>query len=180
MKKSITLVLAMAIGMFAQAQLFSTQTGKVGFFSKTPIEDIDGTSRSVLAVMNTAKNEMAIIITNTTFSFPNKLMEEHFNEKYMQSDKYPTSTFKGKINEVVDLSKDGEYKVTVTGKLNIHGVEVERTIPGNITVKNEEIRLVSGFPVKNADHKIEIPKLVVSKIAETLDVSVDITLLPKK
>jgi hypothetical protein len=180
MKKSITLVLAMAIGMFAQAQLFSTQTGKVGFFSKTPIEDIDGTSRSVLAVMNTAKNEMAIIITNTTFNFPNKLMEEHFNEKYMQSDKYPTSTFKGKINEAVDLSKDGEYKVTVTGKLNIHGVEVERTIPGTITVKNAEIKMISSFPVKNADHKIEIPKLVASKIAESLDVSVDITLLPKK
>ena len=180
MKKSITLVLAMAIGMFAQAQLYSTQTGKVAFFSKTPIEDIDGTSRTVLAVMNTAKNEMAIIITNTTFSFPNKLMEEHFNEKYMQSDKYPTSTFKGKINEVVDLSKDGEYKVTVTGKLNIHGVEVERTIPGTITVKNGEIKMVSSFPVKNADHKIEIPKLVASKIAESLDVSVDITLLPKK
>lgn len=180
MKKSITLVLAMAIGMFAHAQLFSTQTGKVGFFSKTPIEDIDGTSRSVLAVMNTAKNEMAIIITNTTFSFPNKLMEEHFNEKYMQSDKYPTSTFKGKINEAVDLSKDGEYKVTVTGKLNIHGVELERTISGTITVKNGEIKMVATFPVKNADHKIEIPKLVASKIAESLDVNVDITLLPKK
>ncbi|MCX6186280.1 MAG: YceI family protein [Bacteroidetes bacterium] len=180
MKKIIVVLFTMTIGMFAHAQLFSTLSGKVGFFSKTPMEDIDGTSHKTLAVLNITKNEMAIIITNTTFEFPNKLMEEHFNEKYMQSDKYPTSTFKGKINEAIDLSKDGEYKVTSTGKLNIHGVELERTIPGTIIVKGGEIKMTSSFPVNNADHKIEIPSLVATKIAESLDVSVELVLLPRK
>ena len=107
-------------------------------------------------------------------------MQEHFNEKYMESDKNPKSTFKGKINEKIDFTKDGEYNVTVTGKLNIHGVEQDRTISGKVIVKEGKIQLLTSFKVKNADHKVEIPKIVSAKIAEELDVKVDALLLPKK
>jgi polyisoprenoid-binding protein YceI len=98
----------------------------------------------------------------------------------MESEKYPYSTFSGKINEEIDLTKDGEYAVTVTGKLNIHGVEQERTINGKIIVKNGEITLLSDFKVAVKDHKIEIPTVVVAKIAEVIDVKVNAVLLPKK
>ncbi|MES2779940.1 MAG: YceI family protein, partial [Bacteroidota bacterium] len=103
-----------------------------------------------------------------------------FNEKYIESEKYPKSTFKGKINEDVDLTKDGEYKVTVTGKLNIHGVELERTIPGILVVKDGVITISSKFKVKEVDHKIEIPTLVVAKIAEEIDVVIDTKLMARK
>lgn len=173
----LAVVLVMVAG--AKAQIWSTSTGKVSFFSKTPMENIDGTNIKVMSVLN-SKREMAIIILNTNFDFPNKLMQEHFNEKYVESDKFPNSTFKGRINEEIDLSKDGDYKVTVTGKLNIHGVEQERTVPGTVSVKGGNIQMTSTFKVKNADHKIEIPTIVSSKIAEELDVNVELSLAPKK
>ncbi len=180
MKKSITLLFAIAIGIIAKAQLASTKTGNVSFFSTTPVENIEGVSHKTLAVINTANREIAIIITNTTFEFPNKLMEEHFNEKYMESEKYPQSTFKGKINESIDLTKDGEYKVSTTGKLKVHGVEQDRTIAGTIVVNKGEIKIVSDFQIKLADHKVEIPKLVLAKIAEIIDVKLNMILIPKK
>ncbi len=164
----------------AQAQLFSTAVGSLGFFSKTPVENIEAQSSQTLSVLNAKTRELAFSVGNRSFKFHNKLMEEHFNEKYIESEKYPQSTFKGKINEDIDLSKDGEYKVTVTGKLNVHGVERERTIPGAITVKDGSITLTSAFKVRVEDHKIEIPKLVVSNIAEEIEVKVDAKLMPRK
>lgn len=163
-----------------KAQLYSTQSGVVGFFSKTPVEDIKGDCRTVLAVMNISTRDLAFSINNTAFAFENKLMQDHFNEKYMESEKYPVSNFKGKINENIDLTREGEYEVTVTGKLNIHGVVQDRTIPGKVIVKEGKVQLISNFKVKNADHKIEIPSLVSTKIAEEIDVNVDALLLPKK
>ena len=173
------LAIVLTLVVSSKAQIWSTTTGKVSFFSKTPLEDIDGTNIKVMSVLN-SKREMAIIILNTGFDFPNKLMQEHFNEKYLESDKFPNSTFKGKINEEIDLTKEGEYKVTVTGKLNIHGVEMDRTITGTIKVKGGNIQMISTFKVRNDDHNIKIPTIVASKIAEELDVNVDLTLAPKK
>jgi hypothetical protein len=181
MKRKIVLaIFGLLTGFMAEAQLYSTQKGKVSFFSKTPMENIDAECNSVLCVLNANTREMAFIMVNTDFKFQNKLMEEHFNEKYIESEKFPKSSFKGKINEAIDLSKDGEHKVTVSGKLNIHGVELDRTIPGTVTVKGGNIQMTSSFAVKNADHRIEIPTIVTSKIAEAIDVSVDVVLMPKK
>lgn len=97
----------------------------------------------------------------------------------MESEKFTSSTFAGKINEVIDYTKDGTYDVTVTGKLKIHGVEQVKTINGKVIVKGQTIQLISNFKVKVADHNIEIPKLVTAKIAEEIEVTVDAILLPK-
>jgi hypothetical protein len=181
MKNTLVIIVSflMSIG-FTKAQLYSSQTVELSFFSKTPVEDIQAKSLKGLCVMNITTRELAFSVGNITFDFPNKLMEEHFNEKYMETEKFPNSTFKGKVNEQVDLSQNGEYKVTVTGKLNIHGVEQERTIPGIITVKDGVISVQCVFKVKVADHKITIPTLVVAKIAEEIEVKVNASLLPKK
>jgi polyisoprenoid-binding protein YceI len=90
----------------------------------------------------------------------------------MESEKYPFSTFKGKMNEKIDLTKDGEHKVTCTGKLEMHGVTQEVTIPGVLKIKNGEITLTSNFKVKLADYKIKVPSLYVKNIAEEIDVDV--------
>lgn len=165
--------------MRAQAQMYQSQSMEVRIHSYTPMEDIEGTNKRGHALMN-AKGEVAILLTNTLFEFQNKLMEEHFNEKYMESDKYPSSGFRGKINEAIDFSKEGTYNVTVTGKLNIHGVDQERTIPGTLTIKGGVITFNAKFQVKCIDHKITIPTLVAMKVAEVIDVTVNVSLVPKK
>lgn len=181
MKKLFLLAcLTLVLSMQTQAQIYSTSTGKVSFFSKTPVEDIDALSSQVVTLLNTKTGDVVMKIANTSFVFPNKLMQEHFNEKYMESETYPNSTFAGKINETIDYTKDGSYDVSVTGKLNIHGVEQLRTIKGKVIIKGETIQLLSDFMVKNVDHKIQIPQLVMAKIAEELTVKVDAILVPKK
>lgn len=176
----IMLVALIGLSINASAQIYHTASGKISFFSKTPVEDIDAKSNSTVVLLNTKNNEMVFKVQNTSFNFPNKLMEEHFNEKYMESEKYINSIFSGKINETIEYTKDGSYEVTVTGKLNIHGVEQIRTINGKVVVKDQTIQLISDFKVIVADHKIDIPKLVTAKIAEVIDVHVDTTLIPRK
>lgn len=180
LKTTIALLISVLFISNLTAQtLFKSSNAEVGFFSKTPLENIDGKTNTATALIGVEKKEVAFIITNNTFQFPNKLMQEHFNEKYMESEKFPYSTFKGTIVEAIDLKVAGIYKVNVKGKLTIHGVEQERTIAGTITVSEGKMELVSDFKVKVADHKIEIPSIVTAKIAEELDVKVTATLVPK-
>lgn len=181
MKNTVMMLIALiGLSISATAQIYRTSNGKIDFFSKTPVEDIEAHSTTTVVLLNTKTNDVVFQVLNTSFNFPNKLMQEHFNEKYIESEKFPNSTFSGKINETIDYTKDGTYDVTVTGKLNIHGVEQVRTIKGKVTIKGESVQLVSDFKVKVADHKIEIPKLVTAKIAEEIEVHVDASLTPKK
>lgn len=177
MKKFIIAIMAITgLTTLANAQIVKTSKGQVDFYSSTPVEDIDAHSGSTVILLNTTTRQVVVKVQNTSFNFKNKLMQEHFNEKYMESEKYPNSTFNGKINEAIDFSKDGSYDVTVTGDLNIHGVSQNRTINGKLTIKNGAVQFTSDFTVKVADHKIEIPQLVVTKVAEEIKVHVDATL----
>lgn len=177
--RTLAVLFTLLIVNVASAQLYSTQTGTISFFSTTPVEDIQAESKRVLAVMNTEKHNIAFKVANTSFDFPNKFMQEHFNEKYMESDKYEYSTFSGTIQEKIDYSKPGSYDVSVDGKLNIHGVEQARTIKGKIIVSEEGINIQAKFGVALADHKIKVPNVVVAKIAEVIEVSVTTQLVKK-
>jgi hypothetical protein len=161
------------------SQVYRNTNATVNFYSHTPLEDIEAVSDEANSIIDISKNQLAFSVKNKSFKFKNSLMEEHFNEKYMESETYPASSFAGAINEKIPFSTEGEYQITVTGKLNIHGVSVIRTIPGIITVQKEKIVLKSEFTVKTADHKIDIPKLVFEKIAEQIKVTVNSTLLMK-
>ena len=177
---TIASISTIALANLSAQTLYKASNATVSFFSKTPVEDINGKSETATTLINLETKDIAFMIQNTSFIFPNKLMQEHFNEKYMESEKYPASSFRGNVQEDINLKIAGIYKVTVKGKLNIHGVTQERTIAGTIVVNEGSITLESDFKVKNADHKIKIPSLVVTKIAEELDVKVVATLLPKK
>jgi polyisoprenoid-binding protein YceI len=173
MKATLTVLLVTIASWQATAQkTYKATAARIGFYSHTPIEDIEAKSDKASSVIDPSKNQLAFVVTNTSFVFPNSLMQEHFNDKYMESDKYPKSSFSGKINEPIDWNVDGEYKATVTGKLKIHGEETDRTIPATISIKEGKVSAKSEFMVKTADHKIEIPKLVWEKIAEELKVNV--------
>lgn len=158
------------------AQIYLGKICEIKIFSDGPIEDIDAVNTTSKPILNTATNDIAVKITIKGFDFSKELMEEHFNEKYMESDKIPYSTFAGKINEKINFKTDGVHKVTVTGKLNIHDVEKERTIDGTITVKGGEIMIDSKFIVALKDHRVEIPSLVAQNISETIEVTVRSTL----
>lgn len=167
------------ITLCGQAQIFTSNDGEISFFSKTPLEDISAVSKKAQGAINGTTKDLVFKVNITTFKFPNGLMEEHFNENYMESEKYPYGQFKGKIQEAVDLTKDGTYNVTAVGLLNIHGVEVKKTISGTITVAGGKATLKAKFQVPLAEHNIERPKVVMVKIAEIIDVSVNFVMIRK-
>ena len=170
-------IILWSISIVAQP-VYSAKDGKASFFSKSPLEDIEAKSTAVNSFMNTANGEVVFIIAITSFKFEKALMQEHFNENYMESGKYKTASYKGKINEPLDFTKDGEYNVTTTGTLNMHGVEQPINEKGIITVKDGKANLKSTFKVKLADYKIKIPRVVVENIAEIIDVNIDVTYAP--
>ncbi len=136
------------------------------------MENIEAHSNSLLGVIDPTSNKVAFTMFITSFEFKKDLMQKHFNENYLESDKYPKATFIGKINEDVNLLTKGIYKVNVTGKLTLHGIEQERTLPGELIVNEGRLNLTSNFKIKLADHKVDVPQMVVKNIAEEVDVKV--------
>ena len=179
MKNLLLIICLLSVGINLSAQTYQSSSCEIVFFSETPLENIDAINKEAKAILNVKTNELVFITSIIGFKFKKPLMEEHFNENYMESDKFKTAHFKGQVIGDVDYLKDGEYKVKAKGILNIHGVDQEREIEGVITIKNGTIELNSSFDVNLKDHKIKIPKMVVKNIAETVKVTVKSSLLPK-
>ncbi|MDT8412081.1 MAG: YceI family protein [Vicingaceae bacterium] len=180
MKKFSILIIALVTSFNIYSQeLYKATDGEISFFSEAPVENISAVNKNVKALINAKNNEVAFIVTNVGFKFEKPLMEEHFNENYMESHKYKVSVFKGKIIDDIDFTKDGTYEVTAKGTLDIHGVTVEREIKGTLTISNGKIKLTTAFDVALKDHKIKIPKVVVKNIAEILKVTVNINFAKK-
>lgn len=174
------LILTVLLGSTAaQSQVYLTSTGEISFFSKTPLEDISAVSKTAQAAINSATGDVLVKIPMKSFKFPNGLMEDHFNENYMESEKYPEGVFKGKIVEKVDYMKDGTYTVNAKGTLTMHGVTKERTLTGTLEVAKGKLTLRSNFDVVLEDHKIERPSVVMMKIAEKIDVKSVYVMSPK-
>ena len=169
--KKLLLLAFLFVGFQSKAQLFITTNGEVSFFSKTPIEDIEALNKNVSSIINTATNEVAVQMRITNFVFPNKLMQEHFNENYLESEKFPSATFKGKIKESVDLTVPGTYPISASGSATIHGVTRPIELKGNIVSSGTSLTLTCQFDVKLVDYKVDIPKIVFAKIAEVIKVS---------
>jgi len=181
MKKIIALLFISVLMLNIQAQdKYLSKTGFIKFFSHTVIEDITAEIENVGSIINSATGEVVISLTMTNFDFEKKLMEEHFNENYVESEKYPKSGFKGSItnNDAVDYSKQGTYKVTVKGDMTIHGVTNEITTDGSIEVIKGGIVAKTAFKLNPEDYDIKIPKMVRNKIANNLEITVDMSYLP--
>jgi polyisoprenoid-binding protein YceI len=159
----------------AFAQKYMTRTGKIIFFSSTPLENIEAFNNEVSAIADAGNGDIVFQAPIKSFKFEKALMQEHFNENYMESDKYPKAEFKGRIANpsAVNFTKDGTYNVTTTGKLTIHGITRDVSVPGTITVKGNEATINSKFKVRTADYGIKIPALVEGKIAKEIAVTVN-------
>ena len=176
MKKISFIVLAACCLSQSKAQdVFMTRHGQISFFSKTPLENIDAVNNEVSSALNLQTGEIGFAVLIRSFHFERALMEEHFNENYMESDNIPKASFKGKIDNpgAVIISKDGSYNVTAEGDLTIHGVTKKVSVPGTITVKGGQLELSSKFKIVPKDYNIKIPSLVADKIADAMNVSVD-------
>lgn len=160
------------------ADLGKEETSVVTFFSKSPIEDIEAVNKKAAFILDAGTGEIQSVITMRAFKFKNGLMEEHFNENYVESVKFPNALFKGKVNEVIDIKGETEQKVTVTGKMTIHGVTNDVTLAGSIIKQGEHLLLKSVFKIKIADYDIKIPSLYVKNIAEEMDVAIAAVLSP--
>ena len=173
MKRILLIVLGIAKWFAAGAQepLVDRNTN-ISFFSAAPIEDIAASSSHAFSAMDCKKKTVYFKVPIKSFQFKKALMQEHFNENYLESDKYPYAEFAGQLITGDDLTKAGTHTVTVQGTLTLHGVSHPYTVSALITAGPESIQATCSFKVKLEDHKIERPRLVFQNIAEIIDVKV--------
>ncbi len=183
MKTKILILLLTFVSYASLSQnVYLTKKAKIDFFSSTPIEDIKAVSNDAISILKTESKEVSFGVTIKSFTFENSLMQEHFNENYLESDKYPTAKFKGIISDVTNISfdKDGVYPVKIIGKITIHGISKNIEPKAIFTIKDGKISAKSIIKLKPEDFKIEIPSIVKDKIAKELSVNINADYLPYK
>jgi hypothetical protein len=160
----------------AQKKL-AVQKGKMAFTSNAELELISATSDKVQGLIDPASNQFAFTVDVNTFrGFNSELQRQHFNEKYMESERFPKARFSGKIIEPIDFSADQTYEVRAKGELDIHGQKQTRIIKTKVTVKDGVVYLVSNFFVPLSDHNISIPSIVSQKIATEIEINFEATM----
>ncbi len=178
MNKYILIFIAfLAIGSTVSAQkTFYTKSGYIGFFSTTPLENIEARNNQVVSFIKTDKGSLSFGLLVKSFKFKNALMEEHFNENYAESDKFPKAKFKGTITNLneIDFDKDGVYNAEIHGKITFHGVSKEVNVKSTLTVNENKLKGKSTFYLKPSDFNIDIPSVVRAKIAKEITINVDI------
>ncbi len=176
MKKVLSVLFSVALFAFsASAQkIYSTKSGSVSFFSKAPLEDITAKTSEVESKMAPSNGQVVFMLLIKGFHFKNQLMEDHFNENYMESTKFPKSDFKGVITNIkeINFEKDGSYPATVKGNLTIHGVTKEVQTTGTIDVKNGKVSAKCKFDIKTKEYGIT-GAYIGTKISETINITVD-------
>jgi hypothetical protein len=163
----------------AQGKYF-TRDGKVSFNSDAPLEKIEANNSKASSVMDASTGQMEFSVLMKAFEFEKALMQEHFNENYVESTKFPKSVFKGKVDNIgdVNFNKDGIYPVKVSGSLTLHGVTRPVSTNGTIEVKNGKPSAVSAFSILLSDYNIEIPKLVEGKVSNEVKIKVNVNYEP--
>jgi len=165
----------------AQNRLIS-KNSYAKFYSHAPLEDISAENHQVSSVIDIADKEIVVKMLIKHFRFENALMEEHFNENYLESEKYPSATFKGSFSaiEEIDLGVDSKYALTTTGLMKIHGIERELTADVTLEVEGGKLIGSAALILKPKDYNIEIPSMVVKNIAEEIEVTVQLNYDIKK
>lgn len=173
----LAIALFLSFPFFLNAQRFITEKSSVVFFSKAAIEDITAQNFKAVGIFDVGSGEIAFSIPVNDFVFAKSLMQEHFNEKYMETEKFPKSTFQGKVSGF-QAGTSGAQLVRATGKLTIHGVTKEVDIEGSIEKDKNRLILKSKFIVVLADYGVARPQLLWQNIAEQVEVIVEFTCKP--
>lgn len=175
-KLLVLLLVFFSIRSDAQQRFFA-EKAVVSFFSDGVVEDISATNEKVTSIFDAVDGEVAYLMSTKDFQFPNKLMQVHFNEKYMESEKFPKSSFQGKISGF-NISSTGKQEVKATGKLTIHGVTKTVEVPGTVEVNGNRLTVKSKFLVKLVDYNIKVPQIVWQNIAQQVEVTIDFVYRP--
>lgn len=177
MKKILVVVLLafISVSLFAQKRLY-TKTGNISFFSATSVENIAARNNKVLCVWDIATGNIEFSVLMKGFEFEKALMQEHFNEDYVESDKYPKATFKGTIenSNAISLSTDKSNSVKVTGTLTMHGVSKQISTTAIIKVNKLVASATATFTILLSDFNIKIPSVVTANISKTISLSINI------
>lgn len=180
MKNMIMAVIALCIAGTSSGQKYYTKSGQISFdaTSSSSPEKIEGVNRSAICVVDSKTGNLQLAVLMKGFAFERALMEEHFNENYVESTKYPKAEFKGEIKDIskVDFTKDGTYTVKVKGQLSLHGVSNEVEAEGKIKVQGGKISAQTEFSVKLSDYKVSVPGLVADKVAKVAKINVTCSL----
>ena len=160
-------------GAAAQTK-YIDRSGKASFFSSAPLEDIKAENEQAVSVIDTGTGQIVASMLMRSFNFRKSLMQEHFNENYVESHKYPKATFKGKITNMdeVDFSKDGKYTLDISGDITLHGVTKPISVKADAVVNQGTVQAKAVFPLTVKDFDITVPRLVINNIAEVVEVTV--------
>jgi polyisoprenoid-binding protein YceI len=177
MIRSFLVIVWVLISASVSGQKFVSERGFIKFFSHATIEDITARNEKVTAMFDAAAGTIAFVVPINKFEFAKSLMQEHFNEKYLESERYPKSTFQGRI---LGYSPDAttEQSVSAQGKLTIHGVTRDVDIPGQIVRLEKGLKMTARFMVELKDYDIEIPTLMWQNIAERVEVTLEFSFRP--
>ena len=177
--KNLILSLNLLTPLLAK-EIYFTRTGFVSFFSSTPVEDIQAKNNQASCILDLKTGKTSFRIPIRGFEFPNALMQEHFNENYLESEKYPNASFNGKIENWSSLEiNESPQEVVIVGEMSIHGVTKEIKETGIISRKSNKIFGKSTFVVKLEDYNIKIPKIVIKNIAESIKINIELDLKKK-
>ena len=183
LKKSLTMaILILTVAIAGAQDKYFTKTGKINFYSKAPLEDIEGKNKTVTAVIDSKSGAVQFAVQMKGFEFEKQLMQQHFNENYVESNKFPKGEFRGNItnNSEINYSKDGTYNAKVKGKMTIHGVTKDVESTGTVKVDGGKLDVNSNFNVLISDYNIKIPAVVKDKVSNTIRIEVDCKLDPFK
>ena len=174
-KGALVVALILLIQIVSAQKRYYTKTGTVSFEAGTAVEDIDAVNKSTTSVFDAGTGQIEFALLIKGFEFKRSLMQEHFNENYLESDKYPKSIFKGKIANIekVNFQKEGAYPVTVKGILEMHGIKKETETTGTLKVSGETVTGIAEFTVTLDDYQVTIPGLVKDKISKTVKIKVN-------
>ncbi len=161
-------------------QRFVIEKANISFISKAELEVIKASSDQIQGLLDPSTNKFAFSLKILSFNgFNSGLQREHFNEKYLESERFPTASFSGKIIEEIDIRKDGTYNVRAKGDFEIHGVKQTRIIKSKLSISGGKVSIDTNFIVPLSDHDIMIPKIVGQKIATEIEVTFNATLVLK-
>ena len=178
MKRLIFILLIALLSIQVQAQRFITKNGSISLYSKTPFETIEAQNDQVNCALDTKTSDLVFKVLMKSFEFKRTLMQEHFNENYVESDKYPDAMFKGKVTNLknINFTKDGVYPATVEGDLTMHGQSKHINTTGSFEVKDGKVNGKCRFGIKVDDYGIKVPSAVTDKIAESIQIDVNVLL----
>lgn len=172
MRKLALVLFCTTLTFFTWSQdRYITKQGYMSFYSHTPVEDIKAENNQVLSIIDLSTGNVAVTLLMKSFQFEKALMQEHFNENYVESDKYPKASFEGKINNLQDIVEGDNGVAEVSGSLTIHGITKPVSIEGKLDITDSSIRFESSFMVTVADYEIKIPSIVARNIAKEVEVT---------